>query len=72
MSLNYADRKLLEIMKGRLLITKAELNQMLNGQSEMSAVSLERLQERGYLETVESFSNCIVITQKGLRALEDQ
>ncbi len=66
------DRKILEIISKSHLVTLGELGTRLgtNGPNG-AATSISRLIELGLVNKVESMGNCIVITQKGMRALKE-
>jgi len=69
--LSETDMKILDILKGRHLITKSELNGLLRKEDwNGGQVSVDRLMEMGYIDKVESLGTCLVITQKGIRLLE--
>jgi hypothetical protein len=73
MMLNSVERKILEIINSRLLITEGELLAELqkvdiaNGDA-----GFQRLQDTGLIDKVRSLGTCIVITQKGMRALREK
>ena len=69
--LNEQEKKMLELMKSRLLITKGELASAMGG-SDGVEVSVQKLRDMGYIEKVESVGVCYVITQQGLRALKEE
>ncbi|HDD72651.1 MAG TPA: hypothetical protein ENG00_01005 [Candidatus Aenigmarchaeota archaeon] len=70
--LSDTDKKIMEIISKQLLITKAELARKLNKEEyDGTEVNVSRLIELGYISEVESLGTCLVITQKGIRALKD-
>ncbi|MFH1444984.1 MAG: hypothetical protein ABIF08_00715 [Nanoarchaeota archaeon] len=71
--LSETEEQILAILKGKHLITKHELVTRLqreNGNS--TQVNVERLIDMGYVDKVESLGTCLVITQKGIRLLENK
>jgi hypothetical protein len=65
------ERKILELAAKNLLLTKEEITRFLNrGDYDGTSVSVNRLQELGYLDKVESLGTAFVITQKGIRAFK--
>ncbi len=59
-------------MSKQMLLTKSELAVQLQKENYDGAeVVLQRLRELGYIDKIESMGNCIVITQKGLKAMRD-
>lgn len=65
------DLKILNILKIRHLITKSELIIQLNREGiNGNLANIEKLTDMGYVDRVESLGTCIVITQKGMRVLE--
>ena len=66
-----SERKILEIVNSKLLITEGELSAALekvcinNGSD-----TFQKLRDDGLIERVHSLGTCIVITQKGMRALK--
>ena len=71
--LSDGDRRILELLSKQLLVTKGELLVQLNREKHNgSDVSIGRLKEMGYIDKVESLGTCLVITQKGMRALKEE
>jgi len=71
--LNENDKKVLEIISKQQLITKSELAQKVNsGDYSKIQTHVSRLMELGYIEQVESLGTCLVITQKGMRAINGE
>ena len=69
--LSDTEKKILELLSRQLLITKGELMIQMNREKHNgSDVSINRLREMGYIDRVESLGTCLVITQKGMRALQ--
>ncbi len=70
--LSDVERRILELLSKQLLITKGELVIQLNRERHNgSDISIHRLREMGYIDKVESLGTCLVITQKGMRALNE-
>lgn len=70
--LNEADKKILQLLNARLLITKAEVAEFMKKENlNTSDGSMKRLIDMGFVESVESLGTTLVITQKGIRALKD-
>jgi hypothetical protein len=70
--LSDVDRKILEMLSRQLLVTKGELILQLNREKHNGTdISIGRLRDMGYIDKVESLGTCLVITQKGMRALKD-
>lgn len=70
--LSDVDKRVLELLSKQLLITKGELLVQMNREKHNgSDISINRLREMGYIDKVESLGTCLVITQKGMRALGD-
>lgn len=70
--LSDVERRILELLSKQLLITKGELVVQLNRERHNgSDISIHRLREMGYIDKVESLGTCLVITQKGMRALNE-
>ncbi len=70
--LSDVERRILELLSKQLLITKGELTVQLNRERHNgSDISIHRLREMGYIDKVESLGTCLVITQKGMRALNE-
>jgi len=67
------DKKVLEVVSRQLLITKGEIMSFLN-KERMNGTDtmLQRLRDAGYIDKVESLGTCFVITQKGIRAMQEQ
>jgi predicted HTH transcriptional regulator len=69
--LNTNEKKILEILEKRHLVTKSELMSILDGERMNGAdVSVSRLKDRGYIEQVQNLGNCLVITKEGLKVLK--
>lgn len=67
------DKRVLETIGKRLLITKGELSEIMkSGDYNGNGTSLQRLKDMGYVEAIESLGTCLVVTQKGIRALKEQ
>ncbi len=65
------ERKILEIIDKRLLITENELVSMLRQENVNGGDhTIRKLRDWGFIERVHSLGTCIVITQKGMRALK--
>lgn len=70
--LNDMERRILQLLSKQLLVTKGELIVQLNREKHNgSDVSIGKLRDMGYLDKVESMGTCLVITQKGMRALKE-
>lgn len=70
--LSDVEKRILELLSKHLLVTKSELIVQLNREKHNgSDISIHRLRDMGYIDKVESLGTCIVITQKGMRALAD-
>lgn len=70
--LSDVEKRVLELLSRQLLITKGELIVQLNSEKHNgSDISIHRLREMGYIDKIESLGTCIVITQKGMRALRE-
>ncbi|MBI4176285.1 MAG: hypothetical protein HY518_03705 [Candidatus Aenigmarchaeota archaeon] len=68
--LNDADRRVLEILNTKLLVTKDEVaRQLRQDNANGTDLNFQKLKEMGLIEKVESLGTCWVITQKGMRAL---
>ncbi len=68
--LSEEEKKILDLMSKQMLITKSELVvQLQKNNYNGTEVSIQKLRELGYIDKVESMGNCIVITQKGLKAM---
>ena len=66
------EKKIMEFMSKQMLVTKSELLVHLEKENYNGTdVSLQRLREMGYIDKVESMGNCLVITQKGLKAMRE-
>lgn len=64
------EKRVLEVINSRLLITEKELNSILNNENMNGGSStVKKLMDSGYVDRVHSLGTCIVITQKGMRAL---
>ena len=68
--LTETEKKILDLLKERHLITKEEVNRILGMQGNGASISFSRLIQMGYVEKVESLGTCFVITQDGIRALK--
>ena len=70
--LNDNEKKILDILNTRHLLTKKELLLMLEKDNMNGAdISMGRLKDKGLIDNVQNLGNCIVITKLGLRALRD-
>jgi len=70
--LSEIEKKILELLSRQLLITMGELIVQLNRERyDGTGVSIQRLRDMGYIDKIESLGTCLVITQKGMRALRD-
>ena len=70
--LSETEEKILDILKGKHLITKHELVKHLQKEEwDGTQVNVDRLMDMGYIDKIESLGTCLVITQKGIRFLED-
>ena len=70
--LSDVEKRILELLSKQLLVTKSELIVQLNREKHNgSDISIHKLREMGYIDKVESLGTCLVITQKGMRALAD-
>jgi hypothetical protein len=70
--LSDVEKRILELLSKQLLVTKSELIVQLNREKHNgSDISIHRLRDMGYIDKVESLGTCLVITQKGMRALAD-
>jgi len=67
--LSESDRKLLEILSKKHLVTKGELKFK---EHDGVDLNLNRLIELGLVEKVESLGTAFVITQKGIRAIGER
>lgn len=66
------ERRALEIMSQRHLITKEEIALLANGQGASGfQLNFQHLIDLGYIEKVESLGTCFVITQAGIRAVRE-
>lgn len=65
------EKKILEVVRARSLITIGELNRMLSGEGvEGVGAIVQKLMQMNYLTTVEPLGRtCIVLTNTGTRAL---
>jgi hypothetical protein len=71
--LSYTEKRILEILNQRHLITKGELVREIGREdSNGTDVSIQRLKGMGFVSNVESLGNCLVITQKGIRSLKER
>ena len=61
------ERKVLELLKKNHVLTKGEFARAGIANSERA---IQRLKEQGYITSIESMGNSLVITQKGMRASE--
>ena len=70
--LNEAEKKVIKIMQEKHLLTKMELLSVLKRDSIPGGDrTVQRLKELGYINTVESLGNCLVITPKGLKVQDN-
>jgi len=70
--LSEEEKKIMNLMSKQMLLTKSELIVHLQKENYNGTdISIQRLRELGYLDKVESMGNCIVITQKGLKAMRE-
>jgi len=70
--LTLVENQILSIMSRRQLITKSELAMQLRRDNHNGVdIAVQRLKDMGYLDTVESLGNCLVITQAGIRTLRN-
>jgi len=68
--INENEKKILELLNKRHLMTKGEITTTLNGESmDGVEVTMGRLRDRGLIENVQNLGNCIVITKKGIQAI---
>jgi len=64
------ENDVLKILSKRQLVTKSELVIQLGGGNGIST-AVQRLKDMGYIDSVESLGNCLVITQAGIRNLKN-
>lgn len=70
--LNDSERRVLDIMSKKLLVTKEEIMASLNRNNPNdNGANLKKLTDLGYIEKVESIGTCFVITQKGMKTMRD-
>lgn len=70
--LNNNEKKILEILEQRHLVTKSELMTMVDKENINGAdVSIGRLRDKGFIDQVQNLGNCLVLTKMGLRALKE-
>jgi hypothetical protein len=70
--LTMVENEILNIMSKRQLITKSELAIQLQKDNHNGVENaVQRLKDMGYIDTVESLGNCLVITQSGIRTLKE-
>ncbi|RKX98132.1 MAG: hypothetical protein DRP54_08500 [Spirochaetes bacterium] len=71
--LSEMEKRILRILSQNLLLTKSELARKLDkDEYDGTHASVSKLMELGYIEEVESLGTCLVITQKGMRALRGE
>ena len=71
--LSEQEKRVLGVVSKQLLITKGEIMNLLNKEKVNGTdMMLQRLRDSGYIDKVESLSTCFVITQKGIRAMQEQ
>jgi len=71
--LTHVENEILSIMSKRQLITKSELIIQLKRDNHNGVEgAVQRLKDMGYLDSVESLGNCLVITQSGIRTLRNE
>lgn len=67
------ERHILEFLQKNHLTTIPELNTaMQNDGINGVSVALKKLKDFGYIISVESMGNCYVITQRGMRAVDNE
>ena len=71
--LSNTERRVLEIINSRLLITEKEFNSVMQ-KEQINGVdtTFQTLKDSGFIDRIESLGTCIVITQKGMRALQEK
>ena len=70
--LSDAEKMILKLMSEKLLTTRSELVMSLEKEKHNGAeMGIQRLRNMGYIEKVESLGTCLVLTQKGQRALRE-
>ncbi len=65
------EKKLLEKIAERQVVTKVELRNMLKEPKSSLDVSLKSLLEKKFITTLSFRSDCYVITKTGLKALDE-
>jgi len=71
--LNSNEKRILEIINNKLLITEKELNEILKKENiDGAPTTFRKFVDSGFIEKITSLGTCIVITQKGMRALRDK
>lgn len=71
--LSEAEKKVLEIVSQRKLITKQEVNSLLEPHGFTSKdVNLSRLAENGFMQLVEGMGTVLIATKKGQDYLKEQ
>ena len=67
-----AERKLLEYIAEKKLLTRQEINEFLrNNGYNQNEVNLMRLHESGYMRMVEGMGTVFIVTKKGQEFLRD-
>lgn len=70
--LTMVENEILNIMNKQQLITKSELSIQLKKDNHNGVDNaVQRLKDMGYIDSVESLGNCLVITQSGIRTLRE-
>lgn len=69
--LNLNEKRILELLNKRQLMTKDELTSTLNGEDGVE-ITMGRLRDRGLIDNVANMGNCIVITKRGLQVLKGE
>ncbi len=70
--MNTNERTILELLEKRHLVTKSELMALLARENVNGAdVSVGRLRDKGFIDSVQNLGNCLVLTKRGLRALKE-
>ncbi|MBI4181748.1 MAG: hypothetical protein HY520_02165 [Candidatus Aenigmarchaeota archaeon] len=71
--LQESEKRILELLDERHLLTKGELARIATKENlDALDVVLSRLQGRGWVDKVENMGNYIVITKAGIRALKGE
>jgi len=65
------EKEVLEMMSKQLLVTKGELIRKFEGNYKEAEVCIQKLRDGGLIKPVESIGTALVITQKGLRLVND-